>query len=82
MNKIINETKDLIETSLEKGKKSLYDYSREQVINDLTESGLSIDDFGEEELKQMIAEQYKKNESFGKGVAAGAGVLMFLNLLG
>jgi len=80
--KIINETKELIDDILNTGKQNLYEYSREQVLKNLEESGLSESDFSEDELNMMISEEYRKNESFGKGAAAGAGILMFLGLIG
>jgi hypothetical protein len=82
MSKIFDETKSLISDGKDALKRQLYDYSVEQVKKDLAEGGLSVDDFTEEEFKQMVAEAYRKNESFGKGIATGAGALMFLNLLG
>lgn len=82
MNKMINETKSLFTDGTEAVKRELYQYSVEQVKKQLAEGGLSVDDFSEEEFQQMVAEAYRKNESFGKGIAIGAGALMFLNLLG
>jgi hypothetical protein len=82
MSKIFDETKTLISDGKDSLKRQLYDYSVEQVKKDLAEGGLSVDDFTEEEFKQMVSEAYRKNESCGKGIAAGAGALMFLNILG
>ncbi|MCI4411608.1 MAG: hypothetical protein JHC38_08020 [Thiotrichales bacterium] len=82
MNKMIDETKSLFTDASDLAKRELYQYSVEQVKKQLAEGGLSVDDFSEEEFKQMVAEAYRKNESFGKGIAVGAGALMFLNLLG
>jgi hypothetical protein len=82
MSKIFDETKQLVGEGTEVIKRQLYEYSVEQVKKDLAEGGLSVDDFTEEEFKQMVSEAYRKNESFGKGIAAGVGALMFLNLLG
>ncbi len=82
MNKFIDETKTLIGDTKEAAKRELYKYSEEQVKKQLAESGLSVDDFSDEEFQQMVAEAYRKNESFGKGIALGSGALMLLNLLG
>jgi TRAP-type C4-dicarboxylate transport system substrate-binding protein len=82
MNKMIDDTKSLLNDTAEAAKRELYEYSVQQVKKQLAEGGLSVDDFSEEEFQQMVAEAYRKNESFGKGIAVGAGALMLLNLLG
>ena len=60
----------------------IINYSKEQVLEELKEAGVSRDEISDNEFNELLQEQIKQSKSFSKGALMAGGVFMFLELLG
>lgn len=78
----VNKLKEMKNATKEQVDKVIKEQSYNNVIKDLQEAGISENEISEDEFKQLMAEEIKKNESFAKGAMAATGALLVLELLG
>jgi len=76
--------KDLITKlkSIKNATQSQYDeviinYSKEQVLKELQEAGISKDEISDEEFDELLQEQIKQSKSFSKGAMVATGAFYF-----
>lgn len=82
MNDMIEKLKTMKNATQEQVDKIIKEQSYKNVLKDLRDAGIEESEISDEEFSQLLAEEISKNKTFAKGALAGAGVLMFLELLG
>jgi len=82
MSELTNKLKTMKSASQQEIERYLVDYSTKKVKEELAEAGVDWREVDEADFNDLVADELVKNKSFAKGLLGGAGVLLFLNLLG
>ena len=82
MKNLIDELKHMKNATNTQYEEIINSYSKNKVLKELKDAGLSQDDISNEEFEELLTEQIKQSKSFSKGALAATGVFMFLEFLG
>ena len=82
MSELTNKLKTMKSASQQEIEKYLVDYSTKKVKEELAEAGVDWREVDEADFNELVADELVKNKSFAKGLLGGAGLLLFMNLLG
>lgn len=82
MSELTNKLKTMKSASQQEIERYLVDYSTKKVKEELAEAGVDWREVDEADFNELVADELVKNKSFAKGLLGGAGLLLFMNLLG
>lgn len=82
MGELTNKLKTMKSASQQEIENYLVDYSTKKVKEELAEAGVDWREVDEADFNELVADELAKNKSFAKGALGGAGVILFMNLLG
>lgn len=57
-------------------------YSKNEVLKDLKDAGISRDEISDDEFNELLNEKIQQSTAFSKGALVAGGAFMFLELLG
>jgi hypothetical protein len=82
MDELIKQLKQLKNSSKEYYDDAIATFSKNQVLEELKDAGISVDELSSEEFNELLQEKIKENEAFSKGALVATGAFVFLELLG
>lgn len=82
MNDLVEKLKNMKNATASQYEDTIRDYAKKQVDKELKESGISIEELGQEDYKELLETKTKEARSFSKGAMVAGGFLLFLEMLG
>jgi hypothetical protein len=82
MKNLITQLKSITNATQSQYDEVIVNYSKEQVLKELQDAGISKDEISDDEFDELLQEQIKQSKSFSKGAMAATGAFVFLELLG
>jgi hypothetical protein len=82
MEKLSRKLKSMKSATQSQYKEAIEKYAYEEVLNDLKESGIDKDELDQSDFDELLKDKIKKSTIYANTALAGAGILMFLELLG
>jgi len=82
MNELITKLKSIKNATQSQYDEVINKYSQAEVLNELTEAGISKEDISQEEFDELLEEKIKESKAFSKGAMVAGGAFLFLELLG
>ena len=82
MKDLIKKIKSVKEITQSQFNSIIYDYSKEEVENELDQAGITKDDLSAEEFEELLEAKINETKSFSKGALMASGLFLLLELLG
>ena len=82
MDNLITKLKSLKNVTQQQYDDVIIKYSKEEVLKELKEAGISKDDLSKDEFDELLEDKIKQSKSFSKGAMVSGGALLFLEFLG
>ena len=82
MKNLITQLKSITNATQSQYDEAIVNYSKEQVLKELKDAGISKDEISDDEFNELLQEQIKQSKSFSKGAMVATGAFLFLELLG